>query len=185
MKVEDLINEINKSRNENKTKRVYDTKSRKDELAVMKAMLNDKTYEVDVYNDEGNQYSFSPSKIMRNTLSNIISSTTGMSNTESTKLMDEYEFKTSDAKTMIEFSKEYINTYLKTGRKLPLGGREKSNVALIAKTIPGGTVKYPVKTDKKDKDGKTICDTKEIYVEPYETVKVFGPCPNWLKNKDE
>ena len=37
---------------------------------------------------------------------------------------------------MINISKQFIHTYLETGRKLPLGGREKSNISLVNKTIP-------------------------------------------------
>ena len=45
-----------------------------------------------------------------------------MSKTETDGLMDNYEFKNQEANAMIGLSKEFINTYLNTGRKLPLGG---------------------------------------------------------------
>ena len=97
--------------------------------------------------------------------------------------MDNYEFKNADAKTAVNLSKQFIYTYLETGRKLPLGGREKINASLTGKVIPEGMVKYPMKTGKFDKDGKEICEIKEKHIDSYSTIKVTGPCPSWVKNK--
>ena len=41
MKVEELIKEINEKRN-SEDKKTYDTKSQKDELLIMRAMMNDR-----------------------------------------------------------------------------------------------------------------------------------------------
>ena len=181
MKVVDLIKEINEQRSPN-DKKTYDTKSQKDELLIMKAMLNDKEYKVDVYKGTGIDHSFCPSETMRNTMSSVIANTTGISNQEAHRLMDNYEFKTCEARNMIEFSKEFINTYLQTGRKLPLGGRETSNISLLKKSIAPGYVKYPVKIGV-DKDGNAICKSKDIFVNGYDSVKVSAPCPVWVKDK--
>jgi hypothetical protein len=181
MKVEELIKEINEKRN-SEDKKTYDTKSQKDELLIMRAMMNDREYKVDVYRGQGISYSFNPSEVIRSTMSSVLTNTTGISSQEADRLIDKYEFKPNEAKGMIEFSKEFINTYLKTGRKLPLGGRDKSNVSIIKKTIPGGNIKYPVIIGK-DKDGNPIYKSKDIYLNEYETVKVFGPCPLWIKEK--
>lgn len=182
--VKDLIKEINDSRNPSDNRTTYDTKSQKDELAVMKSMLNDKTYKVDVYGPEGIEGTICPSEIIRGTISSVISGATGMTPKEADSIMDNYEFKNSEAKGFIDFSKEYINTYLMTGRKLPLGGRETSNVSLLRKTVPAGYVKYPVKVGE-DENGRNICESEETYVDQYHSVKVFSPCPIWIKNKNK
>lgn len=182
--VKELIKEINMNRNPENNKTTYDTKSRKDELIVMRAMMNDKTYKVDVYGPNGIEETICPSEIFRNTISSIISGTTGISQTESNHLIDNYEFKNNEAKGMIAFSKEFVNTYLQTGRKLPLGGREKSNVSLLKKTIPAGLVKYPVKVGE-DEDGRNICRSEQVFVEQYDSIKIFAPCPEWVKNKNK
>ena len=184
VKVKDLIKEINDIRNPSDNRITYDTKSQKDELAVMKAMLNDKTYKVNIYGPDGVEGTICPSEVMINTFSYVIVGTTGFSDKEAKSLVDKYEFTTKEAKGLSEFSKEYINTYLLTGRKLPLGGRETSNVSLIRKTIPAGYVKYPVKVGE-DKDGRNICESEETYVEQYHSIKVYGPCPTWIKNKSK
>lgn len=180
--VRELINEINESRHAKDGAMTYDTKSQKDELSIMKAMLNDKSYKVDVYGPNGIEGQFCPAESIRNTMSSVISNTTGISEEESKQLMSNYEFKSSEAKGLIDTSKEFINTYMHTGRKLPLGGRETSNVSLIKKVIPAGIVKYPVKVGE-DKNGKSICESEETFVGEYTSIKVYSPCPPWIKNK--
>ena len=181
MKVTELIDEINKSRQKDNGT-VYNTKSQKDEVLVMKTMLNDTSYKVNVYGPNGVEDTYCPSEEARNMMAGIISEATGMRQAESDIVMKNYEFRNSDAKSMVNLSKEFVNTYLNTGRKLPLGGRERSNVSLLKKVIPGGIVKYPVKVGE-DKDGKAICEPKETYIGEYESIKVVAPCPSWIKNK--
>ena len=178
--VRELIDDIH--RNRQSSANAYDTKSQKDELAIMRAMLNDKSYQVNVYGNEGIQYQYCPALAIRDTCSSIITNSTGISMQESTKIMENYEFKPHEAKNLIDLSKEFVNTYLETGRKLPLGGRERSNVSLIKKIIPAGKIAYPVKVGE-DENGKAICESKETHVEEYDSIRVYGPCPNWIKNK--
>ena len=182
MKVEEAINEIVKNGSEG-GKKVYNTKNAKDEITIMKAMLNDKDYKVDIYKGSGKVDTYCPSEEVRGTFSNILKETTGISADEATRVMDNYEFKNADAKTAVNLSKQFIYTYLETGRKLPLGGRDKINASLTGKVIPEGMVKYPMKTGKFDKDGKEICEIKEKHIDSYSTIKVTGPCPSWVKNK--
>lgn len=185
--VQELISDINSSREKAKKEglTVYDTKSQKDELAVMKAMLNDMEYKVGVYDSEGLEYYYSPAKEIRSMISNVISSSMEIPLVEAEHHMNEYEFKNSDAQSMISFSKEFINTYLKTGRKLPLGGRETSNVSLIRKQIPARKMLYPTKV-KKSGDTSFNCESKEVMVGAYDSVRVYGSCPPWVDNgKDD
>ena len=180
--VQELINEINESRNKARQEGLtrYDTKSQKDEISIMKAMMNDKTYSVDVYGSNGVvQEQYCPAKDIRKTMSGILQNALGVSEEEASHAMDAYEFKNQDAQGMIGFSKEFINTYLQTGRKLPLGGRAKSNVSLIRKTVPGGLMLYPSKVN-----GSSY-ESQEILVEEYDTIKGIGPCPDWLKHRKE
>ena len=95
--------------------------------------------------------------------------------------MDVYEFKNKDAQGLIGFSKEFVNTYLQTGRKLPLGARERSNVSLIRKTHPGGLMLYPNKVTRTDDD--TGYESREILIDEYDTIKCIGPCPDWRKHR--
>lgn len=180
--VQELINEINanreKLRKEGQT--TYDTKSQKDELNIMRAMMNDTSYAVGVYDSNGLLGYYCPALEFRQTLSNIISNSMDVSLQEAQHHLDNYEFRNIDAQSMITFSKEFINTYLKTGRKLPLGGRETSNVSLIQKHVPARTVLYPSKIAKNN-----VCESKEVHVEAYDTVRVYGSCPSWIDKKGD
>lgn len=175
----ELINEINKERTKENS---YDTKNRKDEIAVMKAMLNDQSYEVTIYDSNGPKGTFNPSKSIRKTLGNIMAGASGMSTKEARMLLEQYEFKTSDAKTFVELSKEFINTYLQTGRKLPLGGRERSNVSLVQRTTEPKEASFPVQSGI-DENGNPIYTHKTTTIPEYEYIKAYSGCPKWLKNK--
>ena len=119
----DLIKEID-------TTRSQVSASAKHEERVMRAMLNDREYKVGVYGKNGLEGEYCPAADARTMLSTIIQSTTKVSAEEATKLAETHEFKKSEAQSMINISKEYVNVYIQTGRKLPLGGRETSDITL-------------------------------------------------------
>lgn len=146
--------------------------SKKDEISVMRAMLNDTSFQVDIYTKEGKTGTYNPSEDMRNMCSNIISATTKIGNNEARDLVNKYEFSKSDAATMVSLSKEFINVYLQSGRKLPLGGRQNSDVALEWKTIKERTTGVP------GRDGE---ERKTAFIPKHDGIKVYNPCPSWLK----
>ena len=183
MTVEELINQIKAANNENTNKKVYNTKSEKTEIEVMKAMLNDTTYQVDIYNHKGYVNTYNPATNVRNMFSDVISNTCGISKLESDLLMKRYTFTDSDAKEMVSFNKEYMNTYLcEAGKKIKLGGRKDNNITMKVKEVPAGFVKYPAKVGQ-NADGKFIYETKETYVPKYKTLEIEGTCPPWLFEK--
>lgn len=154
--------------------------SQKDELAVMRAMLNDKEYQVGVYSKEGQIGTFCPAEEARTMISSVISGATKVSLPEAQQLANEYEFTKNDAQNMINISKEFVNTYLETGRKLPLGGRETSDVSLLKKDVAESTRSFP-KQIGVDEQGNKLFETGETKVPAHSSVKVFGSCPSWLK----
>ena len=123
MEVKNLVKEI-------KDNLKQSSSSQKDEVRVMQAMLNDQSYEVGVYNKSGEVDTYNPAKDFRAMCTGIIASTTKITKNESAQLMENYEASKSDAATMVAISKEFVNTYLETGRKLPLGGREDHTYSL-------------------------------------------------------
>ena len=180
--VRDLVTSIRSSRIRNDNKKSYDTKSCKDEIAIAQAMMNDTNYNVDVYSGSTFQGVYNPAQSIRRVISSSISNITGMSRIETDNLVKNYEFTQNEAKEVLDFSKEFINTYLQTGRKLPLGGREHSNVSLKLKQVEPGFISYPVKVGE-DNKGNPICESKQTYVGGYETIKVYGPWPQWAKEQ--
>ena len=107
--VEQVISQIQQSRRmaDEAGKRTYDTKSQKDEMAVMTAMLNDCTYQVGVYDNSGYQGLYCPAQSFRSIISNSMANMTGMSRIETDGLVAKYEFTQTDSKEMIKFSKEF------------------------------------------------------------------------------
>ena len=155
--------------------------SKKDEVLVMKEMLNDQDYKVGVYNYDGLCGEYCPYEDSRNMVANIIQDTTKISKQEALSLSLNYEFTKSDANTMINLSKEFINTYLDTNRKLPLGGRENSNVSLLKKEVKSGIIKRPRKTGEVDSEGKEIYEMIPVEVKGYSSISITGGCPKWVK----
>lgn len=154
--------------------------SQKDEVAVMKAMLNDREYQVGVYSKEGQVGTFCPAEEARTMVSSVISGAAKIAHVEAKQLADEYEFSKNDAQNMVNISKEYVNTYLQTGRKLPLGGRETSDVSLSLKSVEAGTRTYPKKVGV-DAQGNDVYEKATTEVKPHTSVKVHGSCPSWVK----
>lgn len=154
--------------------------SQKDEVRVMKAMLNDREYEVGIYGKDGLEGTFCPAKEARKMTTSIISSAAKIPVAEAEKLADAHEFKKSEAESMISISKEFINTYIETDRKLPLGGRELSDVALMKKEVPESIRTYPKKTGVNE-DGSARCEHPTVKVKAHNRVKVIAPCPKWVK----
>lgn len=157
--------------------------STKDEVTVMQAMLNDRDYGVEVYHKSGPTGEFYyPAREFRGMISDIVSSTTKISRDEASAIIDDYDFKRSQARTMVGISKEFINTYLETDRKLKLGGRETSDVSLLKKEFPSGKRRYPSRIGVKD-NGEAIIEAREIWVDSYSGIKASSPCPSWVSKE--
>ena len=113
-------------------------------------------------------------------ISGVVAATTKITNTEAEQLVADYEFKKSDAVTMIDFSKDYINTALSTGRKIPLGATATSNISISKKEVEAKTRHYPKRVGVND-DGSPRCETAEATVPAHESIRVFSPCPAYIK----
>lgn len=147
--------------------------SKKDEIIVMQAMMNDINYSVDAYGRGGKIDEYYPSRELRKVVSNVVATTTHISNKEATELVNSYEFTKADAAAMVNMSKEFVNTYLQTGRKLPLGGRKNSNIELMWKNIEDRTTEIPIKSE----NGERL----NTFIPAHGGIKAFNPCPEWLK----
>ena len=146
--------------------------SKKDEIIVMKAIMNDPDFSVGVYDKSGKVGDYCPAKDMRKMATNIVAETTKIPVKEAKELVDMYEFTKADAACMINISKEFINTYLHTGRKLPLGGRINSDVELMWKEIEDRTTGIPIKGSDKRTD---------TFVPAHGGIKAINSCPSWIK----
>lgn len=155
--------------------------STRDEVRVMKAMLNDRDFKVSTYSNNGiTQHC--PAEDYRSMLSNVVSSTTKISKSEADNLVNNYEAKKSDAETMVSLSKDFFNSSLRTGRKINLGGTEKSNISIQLKEIDETVKRYPKKVGV-NADGTTQYEKAETKIPAHEGLKVTSPCPSWVEGK--
>jgi len=177
-RVQDLIKQIQDTRTQTAA-------NAKDEVRVAQAMLNDPEYKVDIYTKKGIQGQYCPYEETRAMCADIIKDTTKMSQAEAEELSKNYQFDKNTAQTMVNFSKEFVNTYIQTGRKLPLGGRERSNVQLALKTKEAKVATFPSATSVDANGNKIYSTTQGKLVPEHDTVKVFSSCPAWLQDKSE
>lgn len=154
--------------------------SRKDEVRVMQAMLNDPTYEVTLYSKNGETQPYNPCNEFRGMCSNIIAGAAKIPSAEATAMMETYNVRKSEAEAMVGISKEFISTYLHTGRKLPLGGHELSDVSFSLKEVPETIRSCPHKVGVND-DGSSRYSRNPTTVKAHEAVRVYAPCPAWIK----
>ena len=166
-RVIDLVKDIN-------TNLKQKSASQKDEVRVMRAMLNDKEFKVGEYSKEGKVGEYSPYEDSRKMVSTILSSAAKIPSSEAKEIADKYEFSKAEATTMINISKEFINTYAHTGRKLPLGAREDMSVAIQLKEVPQSVKQFP-------KGGIGSTERGQVTIPAHNTLKVSGPCPSYLK----
>lgn len=171
--VKDLIQEISGGLSQKSA-------SRKDEVRVMGAMLSDPTYQVAVYGKNGPESTYCPCEDFRSMCSSIISSVAKVGGPEATAMMEGYQVKKSEAGSMVNISKEFINTYLPTGRKINLGGRVDSDISLKQKLVPATTRTYPQKIGVNE-DGTPRYAKNPTTIPAHKSIRVHAPCPSWVK----
>lgn len=154
--------------------------SRKDEVRVMQAMLSDPSYEVSVYGKDGIEGTYNPTNDFRSMCASVMSNAAKIPMAEASQLMEDYSVRKGEATSMVNVSKEFIGTFLQTGRKLPLGAREKSDPSLSLKKVESSTRLYPTKVGVND-DGTDRYSKAPTTVPAHESIRVHAPCPAWVK----
>jgi hypothetical protein len=172
-RVMDLVKSIDQNRTQVSA-------SNKDEVAVMRAMLNDDTYKVDVYGKSGVEGQYCPYEESRALAASILKGAANITSNEAIELANKYEFGKQDAIIMIGISKEFVNTYLETGRKLPLGGRATSDISIQRKIKEETVSSFPVKTGVNDDGSDKYEHTQGRVIPAHGSLKVSSPCPPWV-----
>lgn len=173
--VEKIVKEIDQNRTQISI-------SLKDEETVMRAMLNDRTFKVGVYDKNGKVDEYCPAEDARKMISSVIQSTTNISKDEADKLAESHIFKKSESQSMVNLSKQYILTYLDTGRKINLGGREDSNISISKREVKECVRSCPRKIGIKE-NGDDNFKRLEVHVPAHKSLRVYATAPEWLKNK--
>lgn len=161
--------------NINRLKNGKRKRSVKDEITVIKAMLNDEDYETKILNNKLEEQSYYPGREFRNLISGIIKDITQMPNAELKYLMSNYTFNDKQAKTLLEFNKEFFNTYLlECNQSISLGKKPESYIQIHPKVIS-----TKMRTYTNPNNGKKI----RIENLEYKTVHVKKSPPKWLQTK--
>lgn len=167
-KVEELLKDI-------RVNLTQHSASAKDEVRVMVEMLNDPNYKVAEYSAKGKIGEYCPYDDARKLVASVVASGAKVPVAEAKKIASEYEFSKSEAASMIGISKEFINTYVKTTRKLPLGGREKMSASLSLKEVAAQKKKLPNNGLAANSKGG------EIVIPAHEAIRSSSSCPQWTR----
>lgn len=170
--VNDLVKEIHDGLKQKNS-------SQKDEVRVMQAMLNDTSFKVGIYGKDGKEGEYCPAEDFKSMAASVVASVAKINKKEAEDIMATYEVSKTEATSMVNVSKQFINTYLDTGRKFPLGGRETTNYALVAREIPEKTKPCPQKVGVDDA-GKPIYDTPIKTIPAHIGLKAYSPYPAWM-----
>lgn len=110
--------------------------NRIDEVRVMQSMLNDKDFKVAVYDKKkGFIGSRSPRDTAIDLTVDTLSGVTGMSSKEARTLAEEYEFTKKDAQRFVDISKDFIGTYMQSGRKIGIVNEPRGEISIGLKYI--------------------------------------------------
>ncbi len=167
-KVEELLKDI-------RVNLTQHSASAKDEVRVMVEMLNDPSYKVSEYSAKGKIGEYCPYEDARKLVASVVASGAKVPVAEAKKIAADYEFSKSEAASMIGISKEFINTYVKTTRKLPLGGREKMSASLSLKEVQAQKKKLPNNGLAANSKGG------EIVIPAHEAIRSSSSCPAWTR----
>lgn len=148
--------------------------SSKDEVAVMMAMVNDKTFTVDELGADGQVVStYCPAEVAQELTASIIKGATKVSTAEAEELAKNHQFNKKEAGAMVTISKEFVNTYLDSGRKLKFGNREGKSLVLSQKDKEASTCTFPKRVGYAE-DGKAIYQLSAAEIPAYKEVKAVS-----------
>ena len=166
--LEEMINEIKAN-----TKQI--SINRNDEVRVMKEMLNDPNFTVSIYDRaEGYIGQRCPHEEAVGFVKNIIQASTCLDSNDSKHLADKYEFTKRDATFLLTNMKDFMSTYLNTGRKINIVQNEKTEANLFAREVKPITKTIPASEGSKE--------TKQITTQAYTKVISNSKCPKYIGN---
>lgn len=145
--------------------------SAKDEVNVMMAMMNDKTFKVDELGSDGTVVSsYCPAEVAEELAANIIKGATKVTSAEAEELAKNHQFGKKEATAMVTLSKEFVNVYLDTGRKIKFGNRDGKALTLSQKDEKASTCTFPKRVGY-EADGTPIYQTAVSEIPAYKKVK--------------
>ena len=116
-----------------------------DEVRMMRMQLNDPTFRVSIYDrKKGRIGDRCPREEAVKFIANTTAELTGLELSTATELADKYEFSKKDATFFLNMQRDFLTTYLKTGRKINVVQSEDCEASLFLrptssreKLVPG------------------------------------------------
>lgn len=140
-----------------------------DEIAVAQALLNDPEFQVGIYDkNKGLIGTRNVHEEAVKFVSNISAEITGLDKKTAEELAGKYTFTKKDANFIINTSRDFIQTYLRTGRKFNLIQTDDSEASVFMKPVPAKDKIVP------SKDG-----TKLVKTGAYQKVACKSGCPKY------
>lgn len=111
--------------------------NRTDEVTVMQTMLNDEVFRVGEYDRKNGEYTntHSPREEALDIVKEAYTGLTGSSDVEAETLMGGYMFSKKQAQNFIGISKDFIGTYLQSGRKMTVMSEPRGEATLSLRHI--------------------------------------------------
>ena len=140
-----------------------------DEVAVAQTLLNDPDFQVGIYDkNKGLIGTRNVHEEAVKFVANISAEITGLEKKTAEELASKYTFTKKDANFIINTSRDFVQTYLKTGRKFNLVQSEDAEANIFLKPTPAKEKLIPTK------DG-----TKLVKTGAYQKVACKSGCPKY------
>lgn len=140
-----------------------------DEVAVAQTLLNDPDFQVGIYDkNKGLIGTRNVHEEAVKFVANISAEITGLDKKTAEDLASQYTFTKKDANFIINTSRDFVQTYLKTGRKFNLVQSEDTEANIFLKPTPAKEKLIPTK------DG-----TKLVKTGAYQKVACKSGCPKY------
>lgn len=121
-----------------------------DEVAVAQALLNDPDFQVGIYDkNKGYIGTRNVHEEAVNFVAGITSDITGLDKKTAEELASNYTFTKKDANFIINTSRDFVQTYLNTGRKFNILQSENAEANIFLKPIPAKEKMVPTKEGAK------------------------------------
>ena len=142
-----------------------------DQLRVQQMLLNDPDYEVSVYDkNKGRIGSRNVHTEAVNFVAEVTSSITGVEKKEAQDLASKYRFTKKDANFFLNMNRDFMQTYLQTGRKINIVQTEDSEASIFYR---------PVEAREKIVPGRN--GSKPTVISGYQKVVVKSKAPKYMK----
>jgi hypothetical protein len=170
MNVQELIKDIHDNLKQKSA-------SKRDEVTVMRAMLNDKEFTIGVY-DKSMGYigQKSPHNEAVKFAKDIIAGSTGLDTKDAEQLAEDYEWTKKNSNFLLSNMRDFLFVYTGTGRKINIMQSADTEACLYTKEIKSTNKCIP----DKDNPGKI----KQVVTSPYTKLVSVTKCPKYNTNED-